>query len=74
MLKALTFKDLNYQVLMTIDNAEKLILTLFRKIPTRLKKQCMDSIGRIAETGRVVSRLSDRVGKGSKGKRKMMPK
>jgi hypothetical protein len=34
----------------------------------------MDSICQIAETGKVVSRLSDRVEKGSKGKRKMIPK
>jgi transcriptional regulator with XRE-family HTH domain len=62
------FKDPDHQELMTIDYAEKRILTLFRKMSPRLKKDCMDSIGQIAETGRVVSRLSDRVGKGSKGK------
>jgi hypothetical protein len=45
---------------MTIDDAEKRILTLFRKISPRLKKVCMDSIGQIAETGRVVFGLSDR--------------
>ena len=59
---------------MTINDAEKRILTLFRKMPPRLKKDCMDSICQIAETGKVVSRLSDRVEKGSKGKRKMIPK
>ncbi len=69
-----TFKDPEHQELMTIDDAEKRILTLFRKMPPRLKKDCMDSIGQIAETGRVVSRLSDRAGKGRKGKRKITPK
>jgi transcriptional regulator with XRE-family HTH domain len=68
------FKDPDHQELMTIDDAEKRILTLFRKMPPRLKKDCMDSIGQIVETGRVVSRLSDRAGKGRKGKRKMVPK
>jgi len=69
-----TFKDPDHQELMTIDDAEKRILTLFRKMPPRLKKDCMDSIGQIIETGRVVSRLSDRAGKGRKGKRKITPK
>jgi len=69
-----TFKDPDHQELMTIDDAEKRILTLFRKMPPRLKKECMDSIGQIVETGRVVSRLSDRAGKGRKGKRKITPK
>lgn len=69
-----TFKDSDHQELMTVDDAEKRILTLFRKMPPRLKKDCMDSIGQIVETGRVVSRISDKAGKGRKGKRKMIPK
>ncbi|HIJ50304.1 MAG TPA: helix-turn-helix transcriptional regulator [Nitrospinae bacterium] len=65
------FKDPDCQELMTIDDTEKRILTLFRKMPPRLKKDCMDSIGQIVEAGRVVSRLSDRAGKGEK---KVTPK
>ena len=52
-----SFKDSDHQELMTIDDAEKRILTLFRKMPPRLKKDCMNSIVQIAETGRIVSRL-----------------
>ena len=63
-----TFKDPDHQELMTIDDAEKRILTLFRKMSPRLKKDCMDSIGQIAKTGRVVSGLSDCAAKGGKGK------
>ena len=59
-----TFKDQDHQELMTIDDAEKRVLTLFRKMPPRLKKGCMDEIVEIAETGRVVSRLLDRMEKG----------
>jgi len=69
-----TFKDSDHQELMTIDDAEKRILTLFRKMPQRLKKDCIDSAGQIVETGRVISRLSDRAGKGRKSKRKITPK
>ena len=68
------FKDPDYQELMTITDVEKRILTLFRKMQPRLKKDCMDSIDQIVETGRVVSRLSDSAGKGRKGKRKVTPK
>ena len=63
-----TFKDPDHQELMTINDAEKTILTLFRKMSSRLKKDCMDSIGQVAETGRVVSGLSDSAGKEGKGK------
>ena len=69
-----TFKDRDHQELMTIDDAEKRILTLFRKMPQRLKKDCMDSVGQIVETGRVISRLSDRAGKVRKSKIKITPK
>jgi transcriptional regulator with XRE-family HTH domain len=69
-----TFKDPDHQELMTIDDAEKRILTLFRKMPQGLKKDCMDSVGQIVETGRGISRLSDRAGKGRKSKRKITPK
>ena len=69
-----TFKDPDHQELMAIDDAEKRILTLFRKMPQRLKKDCMDSVDQIVETGRVISRLSDRAGKGRKSKRKITPK
>ena len=53
---------------MTINDAEKRILTLFRKMSPRLKKDCIDSIGQNAETGTVVSWLSYRAAKGGKGK------
>ena len=69
-----TFKDPDHQELMTIDDAEKRILTLFRKMPQRLKKDCMDSVRQIVETGRIISRLSDRASKGRKSKRKITPK
>jgi transcriptional regulator with XRE-family HTH domain len=65
-----TFKDPDHLELMTVDDAEKRILTLFREMPPRLKKDCMDSIGQIAETGRVVRRLLDNADKGFKDKRK----
>ncbi len=67
-------KDPDQQELMTIDDSEKRLLTLFRKMPPRLKKDCMDSMTQIVETGRVVSRLSEKAGKGRKGKRKVAPK
>ena len=68
------FKDPAHQEMMTIDDAEKRILTLFRKMPPRMKKDCMDSMSQIVETGQVVSRLSERAGKGRTEKRKWAQK
>jgi len=69
-----TFKDLNCQEIITVDDIEKRILTLFRKMPSGLKKDCMNSLEQIVVTGRVVSPLSKKVGIRSKGNRKLNPK
>ena len=39
-----TFKDPVHQEMMTINDAEKRLLTVFRKMPTGLKKDCIASI------------------------------
>ncbi|MBC8284951.1 MAG: helix-turn-helix transcriptional regulator [Nitrospinae bacterium] len=69
-----TFMDTNHEELMTIDDAEKRLLTLYRKMPPRLKKDCMESMSQIVETGKVVNRLSEKAGRGRKGKTKRTPK
>ena len=58
------FKDPAHQELMTINDAEKRLLTLFRKMPTGLKKDCINSISQTVETGQVVTHFSVRIGKG----------
>ena len=50
-----TFKDPIHQEMMTINESEKRLLTLFRKMPTGLKKDCIASISQIVKTGHVVT-------------------
>ncbi|MFL2948080.1 MAG: helix-turn-helix domain-containing protein [Nitrospinales bacterium] len=69
-----TFKDPNCQAIITVDDSEKRILTLFRKMSSGLKKDCIDSLEQIVVTGKVVSRLSEKVGIRRKGSRKLSPK
>ena len=58
------FKDPVHQEMMTINDVEKRLLTLFRKMPTGLKKDCINSISQTVETGQVVTHFSVRIGKG----------
>ena len=69
-----TFKDLNCQEIITVDDIEKRILTLFRKMPSGLKKDCIDSLEKIVVSGRVSARLSEKAGIWLKGNRKLSSK
>ena len=60
--------------MMTINDVEKRLLTLFRKMPTGLKKDCIDSINQTIEAGQMVTRFSVKAGKGRTRKRKMAQK
>ena len=68
-----TFKDPNCQEIITVNDIEKRILTLFRKMPSGLKIDSIDSLEQIAVTGKVVSRFSEKVGIWRKGNRKLSP-
>ena len=69
-----TFKDPNCQEIITVDDVEKRILTLFRKMPSGLKKDCIDSLEKIVVSGRVSARLSEKAGIWRKGNRKLSSK
>lgn len=69
-----TFKNPNCREIITVDDVERRILTLFRKMPSGLKKDCIDSLEQIVVTGRVVTRLSGKAGIRRKGNRKVSPK
>jgi len=69
-----TFKNPNCREIITVDDVERRILALFRKMPSGLKKDCIDSLEQIVVTGRVVSRLSEKAGIRRKGNRKVSPK
>jgi len=69
-----TFKDPNCQEIITVDDVERRILTLFRKMPSGLKKDCIDSLEKIVVSGRVSARLSEKAGIWLKGNRKLSSK
>jgi len=69
-----TFKNPNCREIITVDDVERRTLALFRKMPSGLKKDCIDSLEQIVVTGRVVSRLSEKAGIQRKGNRKVSPK
>ena len=69
-----TFKGSSRQEIITVDNVERHILTLFRKMPSGLKKDCIDSLEQIVVSGRVAARLSEKVGILRKGNRKLSSK
>ena len=69
-----TFKDPVHQEMITMNDAEKRLLTIFRKMPTGLKKDCINSISQTVKTGQAVPRFSVRVEKGRTRKRRMAQK
>jgi len=64
----------NRQELMTINDSEKCLLTLYRKMPPRLKKDLTESMNQIVETGVVANRLPKKSSKRGKGITKTTPK
>ena len=66
------FKNPVHQEMMTINDAEKRLLTLFRKMPTGLKKDCIDSISRTVGPRKVGARFLVSAGKGRTRKQKMV--
>jgi len=57
----------NRQELMTINDSEKWLLTLYRKMPLRFKKDLMESMNQIVETGVIANQLSEKPNKRVKG-------
>ena len=50
----------NRHELMTINDSEKCLLILYRKMPPRLKKELTESMNQIVETGVVANRLPEK--------------
>ena len=69
-----TFLEPNRLELMTINDSEKRLLTIFRKMSPRFKKDLTETMSLIVETGRVKNRLSDKTNKGKKVKVTKIPK
>jgi len=63
-----TFLEPNCQELMTINGSEKRLLTIFRKMSLRFKKDLIESMNQILETGRVINPLSGKTSRRGKVK------
>ncbi len=64
------FNNPSRQEMITLDGDERKILTFFRKMAPRLQKDCLSSLGQIAESGKTTSKLLDKAGKGQRGTKK----
>jgi transcriptional regulator with XRE-family HTH domain len=57
------FNNPSRQEFITLDGDERKMLILFRKMGSHLQKDCLTSLGRIAEFGKSTSKLLDKAGK-----------
>ena len=60
---SVVFNNPSRQEFITLDDDERKILTLFRKMGSRLQKDCLTSLGQIVESGKLRSKLIDKAGK-----------
>jgi hypothetical protein len=64
------FDNPSQQELITLDDIERRILTLFRKMSPRFQKDCLSNLGQIAELGKASYKLFYKVEKGQRGRKK----
>ena len=64
------FDNPSRQELLTLDDIERRILTLFRKMSPRFQKDCLSNLGQIAELGKASYKLSYKVEKSQRGRKK----
>ena len=60
---SVVFNNPSRQEFITLDGNERKMLTLFRKMGTLMQKDCLTSLGKIAESGKSTSKLLDKAGK-----------
>jgi transcriptional regulator with XRE-family HTH domain len=56
------FNNPSRKEFITLDGDERKMLTLFRKMGSHLQKDCLTSLGQIAESGKSTSKLLDKAG------------
>ena len=69
-----TFLEPNRPELMTINDSEKRLLTIFRKMSPRFKKDLTESMNQTVATGRVINQRSEKTNRGEKVKLTKIPK
>ena len=70
----ITFLEPNRPELMTINDSEKHLLTIFRKMSPRFKKDLTESMNQTVETGRVINQRSEKTNIEKKVKLTKIPK
>ena len=70
----ITFLEPNRPELMTINDSEKHLLTIFRKMPPRFKKDLTESMNQTVATGKVINKRSEKTNRGEKVKLTKIPK
>ena len=69
-----TFRETNRPELMTINDSEKHLLTIFRKMSPRFKKDLTESMNQTVATGRLINQRSEKTNRGEKVKLTKIPK
>ena len=64
------FDNPSRQEFITLDDIERRVLTLFRKMSRRFQKDYLSNLGQIAELGKASYKLSYKVEKGQRGRKK----
>ena len=64
------FNNPSRQEIITLDDYERKMLPLFRKMAPRLQKDCLSTLGKIAESGKTTSTLLDKSEQGQRGTKK----
>jgi transcriptional regulator with XRE-family HTH domain len=64
------FNNPSRQEFITLDGGERRMLTLFRKMSSHLQKDCLTSLGKIAESDKSTSKSLDKSGKDQHAKKK----
>ena len=70
----ITFLEPNRPELMTINDSEKHLLTIFRKMSPRFKNDLTESMNQTVATGRVINQRSEKTNRGEKVKLTKIPK
>ena len=67
---SVSFENPSRQELITLEDTEKQMLTLFRKMSPQFQKDCLSNLVKIAELGKASYKSSHKVGKGQPGRDK----
>lgn len=68
---SVVFNNPSRQEMITLDDGERKMLTLFRKMAPRLQKDCLSTLGQVAESGKTSNKLLDKSLQGQRDRKKI---